>query len=46
MATLALLLSGVGIFSLVANTVARKTREIGIRVALGSTIRQAMVHDT
>jgi ABC-type antimicrobial peptide transport system permease subunit len=39
-----LLLSGVGIFSLVANIVAQKTREIGIRVALGSSIRQAMVH--
>jgi hypothetical protein len=44
MAALALMLSGVGIFSLVANIVAQKTREIGIRVALGSTIRQAMVH--
>jgi len=44
MAALALLLSGVGIFSLVANIVAQKTREIGIRVALGSTVRQAMVH--
>ena len=44
LAALALLLSGVGIFSLVANIVAQKTREIGIRVALGSSIRQAMVH--
>jgi ABC-type antimicrobial peptide transport system permease subunit len=44
MAGLALLLSAVGIFSLVANIVAQKTREIGIRIALGSTIRQAMVH--
>jgi predicted permease len=44
MAALALLLSAVGIFSLVANIVAQKTREIGIRIALGSTIRQAMVH--
>jgi predicted permease len=44
MAGLALLLSAVGIFALVANIVAQKTREIGIRIALGSTVRQAMVH--
>lgn len=44
MAALALLLSMVGIFALVANIVAQRTREIGIRIALGSTIRQAMVH--
>ena len=44
MAALALLLSAVGIFALVANIVAQKTREIGIRIALGSSIRQAMVH--
>jgi ABC-type antimicrobial peptide transport system permease subunit len=33
-----------GFTVLVANIVAQKTREIGIRIALGSTIRQAMVH--
>jgi ABC-type lipoprotein release transport system permease subunit len=44
MASLALLLSAVGIFALVANMVAQKSREIGIRIALGSTVRQAMVH--
>jgi ABC-type antimicrobial peptide transport system permease subunit len=44
MAGLALLLSAVGIFALVANIVAQKTREIGIRISLGSSIRQAMVH--
>ncbi len=44
MAALALLLSAVGIFALAANIVAQKTREIGIRIALGSTVRQAMVH--
>ena len=44
MAGLALLLSAVGIFALVANLVAQRTREIGIRLALGSSVRQAMAH--
>lgn len=44
LAALALLLSAVGIFALIANIVAHKTREIGIRIALGSTVRQAMIH--
>jgi len=43
MAGLALLLSTVGIFALVANLVAQRTREIGIRMALGSTASQAML---
>ena len=43
MAALALLLSLVGIFALVANIVAQRTREIGIRIALGSTISQVMM---
>jgi len=44
MAGLALLLSAIGIFGLVTNIVAKKTKEVGIRIALGSTIRDAMVH--
>lgn len=43
LASLALLLSAIGIFSLVANMVVQRSREIGIRIALGSTIRQAMI---
>jgi ABC-type antimicrobial peptide transport system permease subunit len=44
MASLALLLSAVGIFALVANIVVQRTREIGIHIALGSTTGKAMIH--
>ena len=44
LAGLALLLSAVGIFALVANIVAQRTREIGIRIALGASLSQAMTH--
>jgi predicted permease len=43
LAALALMLSAVGVFALVANIVAERTREIGIRMALGSTVSQVML---
>ena len=44
LALLALALSTLGIFALVASVVVQKRREIGLRMALGSSRSKAMLH--
>ncbi|HUQ93714.1 MAG TPA: FtsX-like permease family protein [Bryobacteraceae bacterium] len=43
MAALAALLAAIGVYSMMANSIIERTRKFGIRMAIGSTVRQAVL---
>jgi len=43
LAGLAVVLATVGVYSMIANSVVERTRELGIRMAIGATVREAVL---
>jgi ABC-type antimicrobial peptide transport system permease subunit len=44
LAILAVVLAGIGVYSVLAHVVARRTREFGVRIAFGAVRSQLVVH--